>query len=110
MSSGEKQMSRKKLFIVVGVVIIIGAFIVFNLKKGKGGEISVQVEKVKRGDITQTVSASGKIQPELEVKISASISAEIIGLYVKEGDQVRRGQLLVRLDSTKYRAAVERGR
>ena len=103
-------MSRKKLIIVVGVVVIIGAFIVFNLKKGKGGEIPVQVEKVKRGDITQVVSASGKVQPEVEVKISANISAEIIGLYVKEGDEVRKGRLLVRLDSTKYRVAVERAR
>lgn len=103
-------MSRKKVIVVVGVVVIIAAFIVFNLKKGKGGEIPVQVEKVKRGDITQVVSASGKVQPEVEVKISANISAEIIGLYVKEGDEVQRGRLLVRLDSTKYRAAVERAK
>lgn len=101
-------MSKKKLIIVVVVVAIIGVFVVINLKKSKGGGIPVQVEKAKRGDITQVVSASGKIQPEVEVKISANISAEIIGLYVKEGDQVRKGQLLVELDSTKYRVAVER--
>jgi len=103
-------MSRKKLIIVVGVVVIIGVFIVYNLKKSQGGEIPVQVEKVKRGDITQIVSASGKVQPEVEVKISANISAEIVGLYVKEGDEVERGRLLVRLDSTKYRAALERAK
>jgi len=103
-------MSKKKLIIVVVVVAIIGVFVVINLKKSKGGGIPVQVEKAKRGDITQVVSASGKIQPEVEVKISANISAEIIGLYVKEGDQVRKGQLLVELDSTKYRVAVERAR
>lgn len=101
-------MSGKKIIIAVVVIVIIGAFIIINLKKGKGGEIQVQVEKVKRGDITQIVSASGKIQPELEVKISANISAEIISMYVKEGDVVRRGQLLVVLDSTKYKAAVDR--
>jgi len=103
-------MSKKKVIIGIVVVVIIGAFIFINLKRSKGGEIPVQVEKVKRGDITQVVSASGKVQPEIEVKISANISAEIIGLYVKEGDGVRRGQLLVELDSTKYRAAVERSR
>lgn len=103
-------MSRNKLIIVAVVIVIIGVFIVINLKKSKGGEIPVQVEKVKRGNITQVVSASGKVQPEVEVKISANISAEIIGLYVKEGDDVRRGQLLVKLDSTKYRAAVERAK
>lgn len=103
-------MSKKKLFIVIGVVIVIAVFIIINLKKGRGGEIQVQADKVQRGDITQVVSASGKIQPETEVSISANISAEIIGLYVKEGESVRKGQLLVELDSTKYRAAVDRAR
>ncbi len=103
-------MSRKKLIFGIVVVAIIGIIIVINLRKSKGGEIDVQVEKVKRSDITQKVSASGKVQPEEEVKISSNISAEIVGLYVKEGDTVTKGQLLVRLDSTKYRAAVERSR
>ncbi|MCI0493506.1 efflux RND transporter periplasmic adaptor subunit [candidate division KSB1 bacterium] len=103
-------MSGKKIVIAVVVVVIIGAFIIINLKKGKGGEIPVQVEEVQRGDITQIVSASGKIQPEVEVKISANISAEIINMFVKEGDIVRRGQLLVVLDSTKYKVAVDRAK
>ncbi|HEX9973938.1 MAG TPA: efflux RND transporter periplasmic adaptor subunit, partial [bacterium] len=101
-------MSGKKIVIAVVVIVIIGAFIIINLKKGKGGEIPVQVEEVQRGDITQIVSASGKIQPEVEVKISANISAEIINMFVKEGDIVRRGQMLVILDSTKYKVAVDR--
>jgi len=103
-------MSKKKVIIAIVVIAVIATFVIINLKKSKGGEIPVQVEKVRRGDVTQIVSASGKVQPELEVKISANISAEIIGLYVKEGDRVRKGQLLVKLDSTKYRAAVERAR
>lgn len=101
-------MSGKKIVIAVVVIVVIAAFIVINLKRGKGGEIPVQVEQVRRGDITQVVSASGKIHPEVEVKISANISAEIINMYVKEGDIVRRNQLLVVLDSTKYKAAVDR--
>lgn len=103
-------MSGKKIVIAVVVIVIIGAFIIINLRKGKGGEIPVQVEEVQRGDITQIVSASGKIQPEVEVKISANISAEIINMFVKEGDIVRRGQLLVILDSTKYKVAVDRAK
>ena len=103
-------MSKKKLLIVIGVVVVIAALVIVNMRKGKGGEIPVQVEKVKRGDITQVVSATGKIQPEVEVKISATISAEIIGLFVKEGDQVKKGQLLVELDRTKYSVAVDRSR
>ena len=103
-------MSKKKIFIVIGVVLVIAVFMIINLKKGRGKEVQVQADKVKRGDITQVVSASGKIQPETEVKISANISAEIIGLYVKEGEPVEKGMLLVELDNTKSRAAVERAR
>ncbi|MBC8183943.1 efflux RND transporter periplasmic adaptor subunit [candidate division KSB1 bacterium] len=103
-------MTKKKIFIIIGVVIIIAVFVIVNMKKGRGGEISVQVEKVKRGDITQVVSASGKIQPETDVKISANVSAEIIGLYVKEGEMVEKGQLLIELDRTKYQAAVQRAK
>jgi HlyD family secretion protein len=103
-------MTKKKLFIIIGVVIIIAVFVIMNMKKGRGGEISVQVEKVKRGNITQVVSASGKIQPETNVKISANVSAEIIGLYVVEGDEVEKGQLLIELDNTQYVAAVHRAK
>ena len=103
-------MTKKKLFIIIGVVVVIAVFIIMNIKKSRGGEISVQLEKVKRGDITQVVSASGKIQPEKNVKISANVSAEITGIYVKEGDMVEKGQLLVELDRTKYKAAVERAK
>jgi len=101
-------MSRKK-WIIAGVlvaIVVIALFVALSGSKSKA--VPVQVEKVTRGTITQVVSASGKVQPEVEVKISANISAEIIGLYVKEGDQVKKGQLLVELDRTKYLAAVDR--
>jgi HlyD family secretion protein len=101
---------KKKIIIIIGVIIVIAVFVIVNMKKGRGGEISVQVEKVKRGNITQVVSASGKIQPETNVKVSANVSAEIIGLYVIEGDEVEKGQLLVELDNTQYVAAVHRAK
>ena len=64
-----------------------------------GGEEKKQVvvEKVEVRDITEIVSASGKIQPEVEVKISPDVSGEIVELNVKEGDRVHKGQLLVRI-------------
>ncbi|MEE4310369.1 MAG: efflux RND transporter periplasmic adaptor subunit, partial [candidate division KSB1 bacterium] len=101
---------KKKILIIAGVAVILIAFILANLMKGKGGHIDVQVAEVERGDITQVVSGSGKIKPEVEVKISANVSAEIIGLHVKEGDDVQKGDLLVELDSKRYNAAFERAR
>ncbi len=103
-------MKKKKLWITIGIIIIIAIFVIVNLQRSKGGEIPVQVEKVQRGDITQFVSGPGKVQPEVQVKISANVSAEIMGLYVEEGDRVEKGQLLVKLDETKYVAAVERAK
>ncbi len=103
-------MTKKKIFIIIGVLIIIVVFVIVNMNKKRGGEISVQVDKVKRGDITQVVSASGKIQPETNVKVSANVSAEIIGLFVKEGEDVEKGQLLVELDNTQYVAAGHRAK
>ena len=57
-------------------------------------------------NIVEKVSASGKVQPETEVKISPDVSGEIIELYVQEGDSVRKGQLLLRIRPDNYQAQV----
>jgi HlyD family secretion protein len=104
-------MSKKtKILIATLAVVVIAVFVFINLKKARGNVIEVQTEGAKRGDITQLVSGSGKIQPEKEVKISAFVSAEIKRLHVKEGDAVTTGQLLVELDRTRYEAAFERAK
>ncbi|MDZ7306089.1 MAG: efflux RND transporter periplasmic adaptor subunit, partial [candidate division KSB1 bacterium] len=82
----------------------------FNLRRGRGDEIEVQTEKVRRSDVLQTVSGSGKVKPVIEVKISANVSGEIVKLHVQEGDPVRKGQVLVELDRTRYLAALDRAR
>ncbi|MBN2010824.1 efflux RND transporter periplasmic adaptor subunit [candidate division KSB1 bacterium] len=105
-----KNSNTKKLVIGLIVVVVVAAFIIVNLKKGKGGQIEVQVTEVKKGTIMQTVSGTGKVQPETEVKISANVSAEIIGLHVEEGDSVVKNQLLVELDSQRYRALVDQAK
>lgn len=97
------------MIIVISTGVIILAFIVFTLKvnNGKSDEIEVQTAIVKRERIVQTVTATGRIQPKNQVKISADISAKIVRLEVKEGDWVEKGQFLVELDRERYQAAVE---
>ncbi len=99
--------SRKKLFIFLGVVVVLIIFIIASLGKSGGSKTKVQTDKVTRGDITASVSGSAKIQPEIQVKISAKVSGQIIRLGVEEGDFVKRGQFLVALDQEFYRAALK---
>ncbi len=101
-------MSKKvKLIIFIVLALIIAVMIFVNIKKSRGKTIDVTTIKVKKGDITKTVSGSGFIQPEIDVQIAARISAEIIKIHVKEGYVVKKGQLLVELDRQMYLAQVE---
>jgi HlyD family secretion protein len=70
--------------------------------------ISVKTELVETRDIIETVSASGKIQPETEVKISPDVSGEIVSLYVMEGDKVEKGDLLLKIKPDTYQSMLER--
>ncbi len=92
-------MSKKLIWIIVGLVVIIG--LIIGLKKagiiGKEEGIKVTVEAVQRRTIIETVNASGKVYPEIEVKISPDVSGEIVELTVAEGDTVKRGQVLARI-------------
>jgi HlyD family secretion protein len=98
---------KKKLFIFLGVFLVLAIIIGSNLKKSGQGKVRVQTEKVAKGNITATVSGSAKIQPEVQVKISAQVSGQIVRLGVQEGDAVRKGQFLVQLDPEYYKAALE---
>ena len=98
---------KKKLFIFIGVVVVLLIIVVGNLSKSGGGKVKVQTDEVIRGEITASVSGPAKIQPEVQVKISAKVSGQIIELGVEEGDYVKKGQFLVQLDPEYYRAAVE---
>ena len=103
-----KKRSRKKLFIILGIVAAVAALIVFGIvQKKKEKPIPVTTEKAFRKTITQVVTATGKIQPEVEVKIAPEVSGEIIDLPVKEGQPVRKGDLLLRIRPDSYRAQVE---
>jgi HlyD family secretion protein len=107
MANGKK--NKKKLFIFSGIgVLAVVLVLVVVLGSKKENIITVQTEKVTRRTITQVVNASGKIQPETMVKINAEVSGEITSLPVKEGDRVKRGELLVRIKPDQYQAQVDR--
>lgn len=101
-------MARK---IIIGIVLllilgVIGAM-VFGGRKESG--LRVFTSDAKERTIQEIVSASGKIFPQTEVKISSDVSGEVVELYVEEGDSVRAGQLLAKIDADAYQSQVAQG-
>jgi HlyD family secretion protein len=91
----------KWILIVLGILIVI--LVIGKLMFGKGDEgVKVATEKVAKRTIIETVNASGKVYPEVEVKISPDISGEITELRVEEGDSVKKGQVLARIYADIY--------
>ena len=97
-------MNKKIIWIGAGFVIVIGLLI--GLKKagviGKEEGVAVTVEAVQLRTITESVNASGKVYPEIEVKVSPDISGEIVNLFVEEGDRVTKGQILAKIYADIY--------
>lgn len=103
MANGKK--SKKKLIIFGGLGLLLVVVILLVLLGGSKEEIfSVQTEKVEKRTITQVVSATGTINPVYKVTISAEATGEIVSLPIKEGDVVKRGQILVRIKPDNYEA------
>lgn len=92
------------LILIVLVAILAAVF------GGGDAKLKVAVEKAENRNITEIVSSNGKLQPEVEVKIAPEVSGEIIGLFVKEGDSVKKGQLLVRINPDLLESDLERTR
>jgi HlyD family secretion protein len=104
-------MKKKKIirFSIIGVVLII---ILLAVGKkvgwiGKKNVTEVSTEKVTKRTIIETVSASGKIQPEVEVKLSPDVSGEVVELLIKEGDKVKKGDLLAKIKPDIYESNYE---
>ena len=98
-----------KKFIIIGATLVAILIAVAIWKKSGGGPtLRIATEIATKRDLTEIVSASGKVQPELEVKISSDVSGEIVELLVKEGDTVKKGDLLLRIDPVIYQSAVQR--
>src|SRR3954447_5802392 len=106
--SPRKRKSRRRRYIIFGAIGLLLLWIVVSTIMGKREKpIPVTTEKAIRKTIVQTVSATGKIQPETEVKISPEVAGEIIELPVEDGKPVKKGDLLLKIKPDSYKALVE---
>jgi HlyD family secretion protein len=103
-------MSRgMKWGLIIGVLALAGGGgIAYSMNQKKNAGTEVRMEQVTRRDLVSAVTASGKIEPQTSVDISADITGRIIEIAVEEGDLVRKGQFLLQIDPAQYQAAVSR--
>src|SRR6188768_3977874 len=97
-------MNKKLKWIIISLVALIILLVVLKITGviGKDEGVKVSTEKVVKRTIVETVNASGKVYPEVEVKLSPDISGEIVELNVTEGDSVKKGQVLARIYADIY--------
>jgi HlyD family secretion protein len=105
-----KNKSRKKWLIAGLIVVLIAVFTLAVIKGRKEKTVKVATEKAELRTIIETVAANGKIQPARDVKISPYISGEVIELSVKEGDFVKKGDMLAKIDPQIYIANYDRAK
>jgi len=100
-------MKKKKLLLIIGIVVVVGGLVFMNMTMNSTNAIEVQTAKAKTRDLTEIVSASGRIQPRTKVNITSETNGEITSLYVDEGNPVKAGDLLVVLDTVQLRSDVD---
>ncbi|MEL1239529.1 efflux RND transporter periplasmic adaptor subunit [Flavobacterium flavipallidum] len=105
-------MSKKKKYILLAVLVVVLGATLYLWKKGvlgnKDQAKEIEIAKIVPMTIVETVSATGKIQPEIEVKIASMVSGEIIDLPIKEGQVVKKGDLLVKINPDLYLSSLNR--
>ena len=105
-------MKKKTLLILVAIVVIIIIGLIAGKKAGWFGKTGnfkqVETATIQKMDIIETVSATGKIQPQVEVKLSSEVSGEIIELPITEGQEVKKGDLLVKINPDLYQSSLQR--
>lgn len=107
-SFGMKNKNTKK-FLIIAASLFVVLLIILAVNKNKSNKgTKVSTELVTKRTLIETVSANGKIQPEIDVKISPYISGEVVELHVKEGDEVKKGKLLAKIDPEIYISSYER--
>lgn len=100
----------KKIGLISAIVLVVLVLVIVNLTGSNGKQTSIQAELAYVGEIKEIVNASGRVQPQTKVEITSEVSAEIMAVYVLEGQQVTKGQRLLLLDTVQYQSDVARAR
>lgn len=95
---------RKRIIIAVAAVLVVGSISAFTVVRRNNKKVPVQTQKVGKRDLTSLVTASGEVKPKRFVNIGANVSGRIVQLLVQEGDRVRTGQVLARIESERFEA------
>ncbi|HUO67508.1 MAG TPA: biotin/lipoyl-binding protein, partial [Gammaproteobacteria bacterium] len=98
---------NKKLVVIVGIVIVVIAIPLVQARIGGGVTVKVKTEKVAPRAIQASVLASGRLVYEQQAKLTTEEIGRVTGIFVEEGDRVKEGQLVLQIDDTRLRAAVE---
>src|SRR6267143_4684049 len=107
LTAKQRRARRKKQIICGSIGLIVLCIVASIIWSKREKPIPITTEKAIRKTIVQTVSATGKVQPETEVKISPEVAGEIIELPVEDGKRVKQGDLLVRIRPDSYKALFE---
>ena len=99
-----------KIAIGLGLVVLVGSAAGMSITVGRKKATEVKIEAVKKQDLVAVVTASGWVRPHTKVEVQSDVMGRITELYIKEGDIVKKGQVLVRIDPTQLEAQVERAR
>lgn len=99
-------MNGKKIALILGVIVLLGAIVGFTVNQSQKNVVTVQTGKVVKQDISSVVTASGEIKPKTYVNVGANAMGRITRLFVKEGDKVKRGQVLAQLENVQSAADV----
>lgn len=95
---------KKKLGLGAGAVVLLAVVVGLNVGRDSRRKVTVQTQKIARQDLVAMVTASGEIKPKRYVNISANVSGRIVDLRVQEGQSVKKGAVLARIDSTRFEA------
>ena len=103
-------MNKKKLLIIAAIVVLVAVLVYVQFTSDTAKTTEVQAEEAANRELVENVSASGRIQPQTRVNITAEVTGEIVALKAKEGDHVEVGQSLIVLDTVSLRALVDQAR